>query len=57
MNPNLKRLIDTQRMINERDMDKGFLGLRSTIRHLEATGENEVNDLYTDLPAFTKEVL
>lgn len=56
MNPNLKRLIDTQRMINKRDINKGIPGLRKTIRHLETQGENELISLFTALPAYSEEV-
>lgn len=55
-NPNLKRLIDMQRKLNEKDMNKGVPGLRNTIRHLETQGNDKLISLFTALPAYSKEV-
>lgn len=53
---NLKRLIDTQRKITEKDVEKGVPALRTTIRHLETQGNTELISLMTDLPAYSKEL-
>ena len=54
--PNLRRLIDMQRKINEKDMNKGVPGLQNTIRHLEVQGQNKLLSLFTALPAYSEEV-
>jgi len=52
----LKRFVDLQRKINERDMEKGVPGLNNTIRSFESQGKEGLISLFTDLPAHSSEV-